>query len=61
MCQRLTVLFRRDQIAKQWDPSLPGSCINTIASYYGMFSNVFCRKGVARRLLTNMCLSSYCR
>ncbi|KAL2216001.1 hypothetical protein M432DRAFT_647162 [Thermoascus aurantiacus ATCC 26904] len=29
------ISFACHPIAKQWDPSLPGSCINTIASYYG--------------------------
>ncbi|KAL4926604.1 putative integral membrane protein (Pth11) [Aspergillus undulatus] len=23
-------------IARQWDPSIPGTCINTVASYYGL-------------------------
>ncbi|KAL4862389.1 hypothetical protein BDV12DRAFT_207287 [Aspergillus spectabilis] len=32
----IVLSFGCQPIARQWDPSIPGTCINTVASYYGL-------------------------
>lgn len=41
------LLFACQPIARQWDMTIPGKCINTVASYYGIFlhlSKIFSRE-----------------